>query len=74
MPQASFLVWLDCRELGLSQPAQVSLFEDTAILALKDGSMFDPGGEGFMRLKVGCPHSILESAMEALKKAIRTKD
>ena len=74
MPQASFLVWLDCRELGLSQPELVSLFEDKAKLALNDGSMFGPGGEGFMRLNVGCPHSILESAMEALKKAIRTKD
>jgi len=74
MPQASFLVWLDCRELGLSQPELVSLFEDKAKLALNDGSMFGPGGEGFMRLNVGCPHSILESAMDALEKAIKGKD
>jgi cystathionine beta-lyase len=74
MPQASFLVWLDCRELGLSQPELVSLFEDKAKLALNDGSMFGPGGEGFMRLNVGCPHSILELAMDALEKAIKGKD
>lgn len=72
MPQASFLVWLDCRELGLPQPELVSLFEDKAKLALNDGTMFGPGGEGFMRLNVGCPRSVLESAMNALEKAINS--
>lgn len=71
-PQASFLVWLDCRGLGLSQPQLVELFEDKAGLFLNDGSMFGPGGEGFMRLNIGCPRSTLETAMKALKKAVGT--
>lgn len=69
-PQASFLVWLDCRELKLTQPELVQLFEDKAGLALNDGTMFGKEGEGFMRLNIGCPRSILSKALESLKKAI----
>ena len=69
-PQASFLVWLDCRGLGLPQKELVSLFMDKAHLLLNDGAMFGPGGEGFMRLNVGCPRSLLKDAMESLKKAL----
>ena len=72
-PQASFLVWLDCRELGLPQPELVRLFQEKAGLALNDGAMFGPGGEGHMRLNVGCPRSILVDALKALKKAIDSK-
>ena len=69
-PQASFLVWLDCRELKLTQPELVQLFENKAGLALNDGTMFGKEGEGFMRLNIGCPRSILNQALELLKKAI----
>lgn len=72
-PQASFLVWLDCRDLKLSQTELVQLFQDKAGLLLNDGSMFGPGGEGFMRLNVGCARSILDGAMQSLKKAIDKK-
>ena len=77
-PQASFLVWLDCRSLGLAQPELVNLFLDGAHLALNDGSMFGCGcgnrqttdvGCGFMRLNVGCPRSVLENALERLRNA-----
>ena len=70
LPEASFLVWLDCRGLGLSQRDLVRLFVDQAGLALNDGAMFGPGGEGFMRLNVGTPRSVLEKALNKLKKAI----
>lgn len=65
-PQASFLVWLDCRDLGLDHDSLIDLFVNKAGLALNDGEMFNPGGEGFMRLNVGCPRKILEAAMESL--------
>ena len=45
-PQASFLVWLNCRDLHLSHDALLDLFIDKAHLALNDGEMFGPGGEG----------------------------
>lgn len=69
-PQASFLVWLDCRALGLSQENLVHLFVDEAHLALNDGSIFGKEGEGFMRLNVGSPRAILEKAMEQLRDAV----
>lgn len=72
-PQASFLLWLDCRKLNLSQEELTHLFQDKAGLALNDGSIFGPGGEGHMRLNIGCPRSVLDKAMKALKKAIDKK-
>jgi len=72
-PHASFLVWLDCRSLKLSQEQLVDLFINKAGLALNDGTSFGPGGEGYMRLNIGCPRSVLEKAMEALKKATNKK-
>jgi cystathionine beta-lyase len=70
-PQASFLVWLDCRDLNLDHDSLIALFKDKAGLALNDGEMFNPGGEGFMRLNVGTPLSVLETALNNLEKAIK---
>jgi cystathionine beta-lyase len=70
MPQASFLVWLDCRELGLNHEELIELFKRRARLALNDGAIFGAEGNGYMRINVGCPHSILETALDRLKKAI----
>lgn len=69
-PEASFLIWLDCRDLKLSQNDLVSLFINDAHLALNDGSMFGEGGEGFMRMNIGCPRSTMEKALNNLKTAI----
>lgn len=69
-PQASFLVWLDCRDLRLSHDDLVHLFVDEAHLALNDGAMFGPGGEGFMRMNVASARSVLHTALEQLKAAI----
>lgn len=69
-PQASFLVWLNCRALGLSHSQLLDLFIDKAHLALNDGEMFGPGGEGFMRLNVGVPRSILRQALGQLQEAV----
>lgn len=69
-PDASFLVWLDCRELNLSHTELVELFENRAKLALNSGAIFGTQGEGFMRLNVGTPRSILEQALQQLKAAV----
>ncbi|MBQ3209807.1 MAG: PatB family C-S lyase [Alistipes sp.] len=69
-PEASFLVWLDCRELNLSHTELVELFENRAKLALNSGAIFGTQGEGFMRLNVGTPRSVLEQALQQLKAAI----
>ena len=69
-PQASFLVWLDCKGLGLQGRELADLFTDGAHLGLNDGEIFGPGGECHMRLNVGCPRSVLEQAMEQLAEAV----
>lgn len=70
IPQASFLVWLDCRELGLSQDELKDLFVNKAGLALNDGNMFGKEGMGYMRLNVGTSRDVLTKAMESLREAI----
>lgn len=69
-PQASFLVWLDCRGLGLPHEALVDLFVNKARLALNDGAMFGQEGSGFMRLNVGTQRAVLATAMRRLKEAV----
>ena len=69
-PEASFLVWLDCRGLGLTHDKIVELFTQKAALALNDGAIFGTQGEGFMRLNVGTPRKVLQTALERLKTAV----
>ena len=71
-PQASFLVWLDCRALGLEHEALKRLFVEKAGLALNEGAMFGREGEGFMRLNVGTSRRVLEQAMNQLETAVKT--
>ncbi|MDR0866289.1 MAG: PatB family C-S lyase [Candidatus Symbiothrix sp.] len=70
IPEASFLVWLDCRELGLTQKELNVLFTDKAGLALNDGEMFGKEGIGFMRMNIGCSRAVLEKAMKMLTFAL----
>lgn len=70
-PEASFLVWLDFRELHMCQREIMDLLLDKAHLALNDGSMFGSQGEGFARLNVGTPRCVLEKALESLRDAVR---
>ena len=73
-PQASFLVWLDCRALHLTHTQLNDLFVRHARLALNDGEMFGQGGEGFMRLNVGTSRSVLAEALARLEKALAAND
>lgn len=70
-PQSSFLVWLDCRQLGLNHDELIDLFVNKARLALNDGEMFGPGGEGFMRLNVATQRDILRQALNRLSDSIK---
>lgn len=72
-PQASFLVWLDCRGLGLTQSQLVDLFVNKARLALNNGEIFGKEGIGFMRLNVASPRSVIEQALQQLAEAIEQR-
>lgn len=68
-PQASYLVFIDARALKMEQPALVDFFVKQAKVGMNDGAMFGDGGEGFMRMNVGCPRSVLRKALEQIKSA-----
>lgn len=69
-PQASYLIFLDCRKLQMSQEELNRFFVEDARLALNDGMMFGKEGEGFMRLNVACPRVVLMQALERLERAV----
>ena len=70
-PQASFLIWLNCRDLNLDHDALNCLFVDGARLALNDGEMFGEEGRGFMRMNIASPRAVLQDAMERLEQAVK---
>ena len=69
-PEASFLVWLDCRALGLPQDKLMHLFNEEAGVVVNNGASYGPGGEGFIRLNVGCPRSIVAEAFTRIEHSI----
>ena len=69
-PDATYLMWLDCRELGLDCDGLRDFMIHKAGIGLNEGRAFGPGGEGFMRLNAACPRSVLEEAMKRLEAAV----
>ena len=68
-PQASFLVFLDARALGLPHDELVRFFIREAKVGMNDGATFGEGGSGFMRMNLGCPRSVLKKALGQIKSA-----
>ena len=73
IPEASFLVWLDCTKLGMETEDLFRFFVQKVGLGLNKGTIFGPGGESHLRLNVACPRSVLEKAMKQLETAVRGK-
>ena len=70
VPDATYLMWLDCRGLSMAQDDLVRFMIDRAGLGLNSGHGFDPARDGFMRLNAACPRSTLERAMAQLEAAV----
>ena len=74
IPQATYLVWLDCRKLcekfGFNQKQLEEFMLTKAKLGLNEGRVYQKGLEGFMRLNAACPRAVLEKALKQLKDAI----
>lgn len=70
-PEGTYLLWLDFRELGLTEEALEDLIVNGAGLWLDKGSMFGTTGIGFERLNAACPRERLEEALEKLKTAVK---
>lgn len=69
-PEGTYLVWVDCRKLGLDAAARRQLLLGEAKVFLDNGEMFGPEGEGFERFNLACPRSILAEALERIVTAV----
>lgn len=69
LPEATYLLWIDFRGLGLNAEELNRFLLHEAGLALNDGTMFGVEAAGFMRMNVACSRVIVEQAMEQLKTA-----
>ncbi len=70
-PEGTYLVWVDLRELGLSEEEREDLIVNKAKLWIDSGAMFGIDGEGFERFNIACPREYLKTALESLAKAVR---
>jgi cystathionine beta-lyase len=70
-PQGTYLLWLDCRALGLDDDALNRFMKEQAKVGLDDGPMFGAGGSGFQRMNIACPRSILAEALGRIEKAVK---
>ena len=68
-PEGTYLLWLDCRKLGLTDEEIKDRLVSKGKLALEPGPKYGPGGEGFVRMNLGCPQELLRDGLERLKRA-----
>ncbi|MBP3475135.1 MAG: pyridoxal phosphate-dependent aminotransferase [Lachnospiraceae bacterium] len=69
-PEGTYLIWLDCRALGLPEEKLENLIVHEAKLWLDSGAIFGKDGEGFERINIACPRAVLEEACKRLQKAV----
>ena len=69
-PEGTYLVWLDCSELGISGKELDQFIVEKAELWLDGGAMFGPSGADFQRVNIACPRATLELALDKLKAAV----
>jgi cystathionine beta-lyase len=69
-PEATYMIWLDCRKLGMTGKELQDFFIYKAKTGLSEGSIFGPGGEGFMRMNLGTTHQQVRKAMVQIEKAV----
>jgi cystathionine beta-lyase len=72
-PEATYLVWLDFRELKLSKAELEDLIIKDAGLWLDSGAIFGEAGEGFQRINVACPRATLEDALQRIEAAVKKR-
>jgi len=72
-PQGTYLLWLDCRALKLSDAELKKFFIHEAGLGLSPGTLFGQGGSGFMRMNIGTPRQVIVNALDNIKAALTSK-
>ena len=69
-PEATYMIWLDCRKLGMTGEELQNFFVNKAKVGMNEGSTFGPGGEGFTRMNLGTTHQWVRKALEQIEKAV----
>lgn len=71
-PEGTYLVWLDCRELGMDAMALNNFMNRKAKVGLDDGYLFGTSGAGFERINIACPRSLLEEGLKRIENAVNS--
>ena len=69
-PEATYMIWLDCRKFAMTGKELQHFFVNKARIGMNEGSTFGPGGEGFMRMNVATSHQTVMKAMEQIENAV----
>lgn len=69
-PEGTYMVWFDCRSLGLNDTALEDLMLNRARVFLDEGYIFGPGGSGFERINIACARSLLAEALGRIREAV----
>jgi cystathionine beta-lyase len=69
-PEGTYLVWLDCRALGLGARDLEQLILKEARVYLDDGFIFGKEGAGFERINIACPRSLLQEALDRIHRSV----
>jgi cystathionine beta-lyase len=69
-PEATYMIWLDCRKFGMTGKELQNFFVTSAHVGMNEGSSFGPGGEGFMRMNLGTRQPTVIKAMEQIERAV----
>jgi len=69
-PEGTYLIWLDCGDLGMDNNVLRSFMRENAKVCLEDGFIFGGSGSGFMRMNIACPRYILSEALKRIEKAV----
>lgn len=73
VPEGTYLVWLDCRGLGLDDAALKQFFIQHAGVGLSPGRLFGEAGSGFMRMNIAAPRSVISAALQGMADALQTR-
>lgn len=68
-PEGTYLLWLDCRNLKMTEKERIDAIENKGKLWLDTGSMFGEAGTGYERINIACPRATLEECLNRLRKA-----
>jgi cystathionine beta-lyase len=69
-PQGTYLLWLDCRGLDMTDLQLEEFFVQEAKVGLNTGQSFGEGGSGFMRLNIASPRTVIAEALTRISNAL----